>query len=68
MTDEIIAHCMNCLIQGMIYLQCDNFDGLIAPLEKAAVPYVIAADNRGTRGRCAPMSTTARRRATRCAS
>lgn len=50
MTDEIIAHCMNGLIQGMIYLQCDNFDGLIAPLEKAAVPYVIAADNRGHAG------------------
>ena len=50
MTDEIIAHCMNGLIQGMIYLQCDNFDGLIAPLEKAAVPYVIAADNRGHEG------------------
>ncbi len=46
-TDEIIAHCMNGSVQGMIYLQCGNYKALCSPLEKAGVPCVIAADNDG---------------------
>lgn len=47
LTEEIIARCMAGEIQGMIYLQCNNFKELCLPLEKAGVPCVIASDHKG---------------------
>lgn len=47
LTDEIIAHHMNNTIQGVIYCQCSSYENLIEPLERAAVPCVIAADTSG---------------------
>ncbi len=45
--EEIIAGRGNGLWQGAIYLQCAQYDELIGPLEKAAVPTVIAGDEHG---------------------
>ncbi len=47
LTDEMIAHCMSGMVQGVIYLQCSRFDALCSPLEKAGVPCVVASDNMG---------------------
>ncbi len=44
LTEEIIMGRSNDYWQGAIYTQCQNYEGLIAPLEKSSVPYVIAAD------------------------
>ena len=34
-------------IQGVIYLQCQNYEALVKPLEKAGIPCVIAHDMHG---------------------
>lgn len=46
-TEEIITLYTRGDIQGVIYLQCSNYDDLIKPLEKAGIPYVIASDMYG---------------------
>lgn len=46
LTEEIIAHHTAGTIQGVIYFQCSRRE-LIEPLEKAHIPYVIAADTHG---------------------
>ena len=47
MTEALIAAYSRNEIQGVIYLQCADRDGLIAPLEKAGIPYAIAHDMHG---------------------
>ena len=46
-TDEIITLYTKGDIQGVIYLQCNNYADLIKPLEKAGIPCVIASDMNG---------------------
>lgn len=46
-TDEIITLYTRGDIQGVIYLQCNNYADLIKPLEKTGIPYVIASDMNG---------------------
>ena len=47
MTDAMINAHSQGMIQGVIYIQCRNYAGLIRPLEKASIPYVIANDMHG---------------------
>lgn len=47
MTESMINAYSRGNIQGVIYLQCQNYKQLIKPLEKAGIPYVIAHDMHG---------------------
>ena len=46
-TEAIISAWEKGHIQGVIYGQCRNYDGLILPLEKAGIPCVVADDTHG---------------------
>lgn len=47
MTESMINAYSRGDIQGVIYLQCQSYEDLIRPLEKAGIPYVIAHDMHG---------------------
>ena len=47
MTEALITAYSRNEIQGVVYLQCADYEGLIAPLGKAQIPYVIAHDMHG---------------------